>query len=88
MPRHLMRSVLFGWLLLQAQRNGDWSVIGLYDSQSACEDIRGANVLREAVDGIGSALADQPADNPVRQQALNRAVRRLDERYRCARKDS
>jgi hypothetical protein len=45
--------------------------------------VREASVDRDILDEIGGALASQPADNPLRQQAYGRAARRVAARYRC-----
>ena len=85
MNRRVAVSLVLGWMLLQVQRSGDWEVVGgEFPTESACLQVRAARVQGDAIADIGSALADQPADNPLRQQALDRAERRNDGRYRCA----
>lgn len=75
--------VLLGWVLLHAERDGDWRVIDDYPSSLTCERVRAARIDAETRHTIGSALAEQPADNPMRQEAYRRAGRRTGERYRC-----
>ena len=82
MRRALPTLVLLGWVLLYADGR-NWKVVDDFPYQTTCLRVLSANVDREVRDDIGSALADQPADNPIRQQAYARAERRAGERYRC-----
>ena len=75
--------LLFGWVLIHAGHDGVWQPLGDFTSSVTCEQVRDSNVASEALREIGSALADQPADNPMRQQAYDRAARHVRERYRC-----
>ena len=45
--------------------------------------MRADAIDRAAVTEIGSALASQPRDNPLRQEAYRRAEAQLGNRYRC-----
>jgi hypothetical protein len=76
--------VLLVWALIYSRNGDDWSVLDEFDSESHCMRVRSASVGRETEDEIGGALASQPADNPIRQQALERASRRVAARYRCS----
>jgi hypothetical protein len=75
--------VFFGWVLLHAAHDGGWQTIGDYPGSVTCERVRDSSVADEIRHEIGGALADQPADNPLRQQAWSQAERRVRERYRC-----
>jgi hypothetical protein len=83
MRRRALGVALLGWVLVHAGRDGVWQPLGDYGDPLTCEQVRDSNVGSEARREIGSALADQPADNPIRQQAWERAARRIRERYRC-----
>jgi hypothetical protein len=72
-----------GWVLLHAGRDRGAETIGDFPSSLTCERVRASSVADEVRREIGSALADQPVDNPIRQQAWARAERRVRERYRC-----
>jgi hypothetical protein len=76
--------VLFGWALLYARHGTDWQAVERAPNEHTCEQVRAAHVAGDSRIEIGSALADQPADNPLRQQAAARAERRVAPRYRCA----
>jgi len=45
--------------------------------------VRADAIDRAAVAEIGSALAGQPRDNPLRQEAYRRAEAHVRNRYRC-----
>ena len=75
--------VLLGWALVYSRAGEDWSTVDEFASESTCMQVRSASVERETLEEIGGALAGQPADNPMRQQAYDRAVRRVASRYRC-----
>ena len=81
-PRSL-RLVLFGWVLIHAGNDGVWKPLGDFAGSTTCEQVRDQSIANEALHAIGSALADQPADNPMRQQAYDRAARHIRDRYRC-----
>jgi hypothetical protein len=84
MSRHVIRAwPLLGWVLLQAGPNGDWGAVDRLSSQVRCTQLLEARVATDVLREIGSALADLPADNPIRQQAYARAERRVSARYRC-----
>lgn len=76
--------VVLGWALFYARDGTDWRVVERLESEHTCSQVRAAHVASETRAEIGSALADQPADNPMRQQAVVRAERRVGPRYRCA----
>jgi hypothetical protein len=80
LPRGLL---LLGWVLLHAGRDRGWDTIGDFPSSLTCERVLASSVADDVRRDIGSALADQPVDNPIRQQAWVRAERRMRERYRC-----
>ena len=79
----VVRRLLIAWALIHAGRDGVWETLGEFTGPLTCEQVRDSNVANEATREIGSALADQPADNPMRQQAFERAARRVRDRYRC-----
>ena len=76
--------VVLGWVLMYARDGSDWRVIERIESEYTCTQVREAHVATDTRREIGSALADQPADNPMRQQAVARAERRVAPRYRCS----
>jgi hypothetical protein len=75
--------LLFGWMLIHAGHDGAWDPIGDFRGSDTCERVRESDVASDTLREIGSALADQPVDNPIRQQAYERAERHVRERYRC-----
>jgi hypothetical protein len=79
-----VRIALLAWALIYSRDGEDWSVLDEYTSETTCMRIRAASVDREIQDEIGSALASQSEDNPMRQQAYGRASRRVAARYRCS----
>ena len=74
---------VLGWALLYARNGTDWRVIERSESEYRCSQVLEAHVAIDTRTEIGSALADQPADNPMRQQAVARTERRVAPRYRC-----
>jgi hypothetical protein len=80
-------TLVLGWLLVFSrdprQPLGDWQPLGSFPSEYTCERGLSAEVDRDAVERIGRALADQPPDNPLREQAFRRARRAVEPRYRC-----
>ena len=75
--------VLLGWILLAAGRDGKWQAAGDFPGSYSCNEVRSQRVTDDARRQIGTALADLPADNPMRQQALARAEQRVRDQYRC-----
>ena len=76
--------LLLAWALIYSRDGEDWSVQDEFASESHCMRAREGSVERDTQDEIGSALASQPADNPMRQQAYSRASGRVASRYRCS----
>jgi hypothetical protein len=83
MRRHGVCMLVLSWALLSSEGRG-WDVVDEYPTEWSCLQGRTASVEREIQLEIGSALASQPADNPMRQQAYGRAERRVGARYRCS----
>jgi len=87
--RHAGAMALLGWLLLFSRDPRrpieDWQQVGAYPTEYICAQGRTAEIDRDALARIGQALASQPADNPVRQDAYQRAARTVRDRYRCVR---
>lgn len=73
---------LLAWFLIYG-RDGDWRPIDELNSETTCLHLRAQAVDNDIRSEIGSALADQPADNPLRRDAFRRAERRVGARYRC-----
>ena len=69
--------------LTERNPNVDWSAVerGPYDAH--CGRLLAGRVNAETLDRIGTVLAAQPADNPLRQDAYRRAERHVAPRYRC-----
>ncbi len=76
--------LLLGWVLVYARHGNDWRAINEFAYSAHCEQARAAEVDRETQAAIGGALAGQPADNPIRREAYERAARHVEDRYRCA----
>jgi hypothetical protein len=76
-------TVLAGWVLLSSGPSGGWRPLGTYDQQWVCAHLRAAAIDRAVLAEIGSALASQPPDNPLRREAYRRAETHLLNRYRC-----
>jgi hypothetical protein len=84
MRRHaLLVVVLSTWTLLYSRHGGEWLQLDEFTSPSTCGHVRQAWLVQEARREIGSALADQPADNPLRRRAMTRALERVRTRFRC-----
>ena len=69
--------------LMYSRDGNDWRELDEFASDSHCMRVRSASVDGETQEEIGGALASQPVDNPLRQQAYGRASRRVAARYRC-----
>src|SRR2546428_5127990 len=67
--------VLAGWVLLFNAPSRGWRPLGTYEQEWLCAHMRADAIDRAAVAEIASALASQPADNPLRQDAYRRARR-------------
>ena len=83
MTRLAQAAVLAGWVLLAARPSGGWRPLGTYEQEWLCAHVRADAIDRAALGEIGSALASQPRDNPLRQEAYRRAEAHLRHRYRC-----
>jgi hypothetical protein len=81
--RMLGRLAVLGWVLFYARREGEWHPLDTFINETTCERVRVVDVANDAQKAIGSALADQPADNPMRQEAYRSAEQRMNQRYRC-----
>ena len=81
--RRRVRMAVLGWALLYARQGNDWSAVdrGPYDAH--CSRLLAGRISAETLDRIGTVLATQPADNPLRQDAYRRAERHVAPRYRC-----
>jgi hypothetical protein len=75
--------LLLAWALIYSRDGEDGSVLDEFGSESDCMRVRAASIDGEIQDEIGGALASQTADNPMRQQAYDRASRKVASRYRC-----
>jgi hypothetical protein len=84
MKYHAVCMLALAWALLYSPEGDGWDVLDEYPTEWSCLSGRTANVDREVQQQIGSALASQPADNPMRQAAYGRAERRVGARYRCS----
>ncbi|MGH7893023.1 MAG: hypothetical protein ACREQL_00040 [Candidatus Binatia bacterium] len=80
-------TLLLGWALLYDRGGRGWRAVGELSDQSTCERVRTARIHAEVLDEIGGALANQPEDNPLRQEAYRRAEGRVRPRYECERRD-
>jgi hypothetical protein len=77
-----------GWLLVHSAGGRDeWREVSDFGTESQCDYGRTAEVERATLEHIGSALASQPVDNPMRQDAYRRAYDRVRGQYRCVRDD-
>jgi hypothetical protein len=84
MRRHpLLAITLTTWTLLYSRHGTEWLRLDEFASGSTCGRVRQAWITREASREIGSALASQPPENPLRQRAMSRALQRVDSRFRC-----
>jgi hypothetical protein len=81
--RTVRRLVVLAWVLFHAKREGEWRALDSFASEPTCERVRAADVAEDTRSAIGGALADQPADNPIRRDAFRRAEQRIGQRYRC-----
>src|SRR2546428_6587437 len=73
MTRPAAAVVLAGWVLLMGGPSGGWRPLGTYEQEWLCAHVRADAIDRAAVAEIGSALASQPRDNPLRREAYRRA---------------
>jgi hypothetical protein len=89
MGRPLAALALAGWALLHARDPGTprarWTALSHHDREWVCEQVLAAEVESATLAQIGSALAAQPADNPLRLEAYRRAAAKVRSRYRCER---
>jgi hypothetical protein len=77
-------ALVLGWMLVYHRPGSDSRPVDRnLDSSSTCEQLRAARIAEETNKEIGSALASQPADNPMRVEAWRRAEPRVRERWRC-----
>jgi len=83
MTRPAAAVVLAGWVLLMGGPSGGWRPLGTYEQEWLCAHVRADAIDRAAVAEIGSALASQPRDDPLRREAYRRAETHLRDRYRC-----
>jgi len=79
----LGRLAVLGWVLLYARGGNDWRPLDTFVSETTCERVRVVDVANDTRNAIGSALADQPVDNPMRQEAVRRVEPRMSQHYRC-----
>ena len=79
-----LKSILLAWVLLYSRHGQSWEPLVDAGSESRCQQVLDARVSEDVQSEIGGALAGQPADNPLRQNAVRSAERRVRERYRCA----
>jgi hypothetical protein len=84
MKYHAAGMLALAWALLYSPEGREWEVLDEYPSEWSCLQGRTATADRDIQHEIGSALASQPADNPMRQAAYVRAERRVGARYRCS----
>lgn len=82
-PHTVVAIALTTWTLLYSRYGTAWRPVEDFSSGSTCRQVRGAWVELEAAKEIGSVLASQPADNPVRNRAIGRARERVSSRFRC-----
>lgn len=89
MSRPAATALLLGWALIYSRDPSaprhEWKEIGAYATEWVCNDVREGEVDRAIAKEIGSALASQPADNPMRATAWTKAQPRVRPRYRCER---
>jgi hypothetical protein len=78
------RMLLLVCALMYSRDGSEWDVLDEFASESHCMRVRAASVEGEVQEEIGGALANQEAENPMRQQAYGRASRRVAARYRCS----
>jgi hypothetical protein len=80
--RAALGATALAWVLVHAGANGDWEPGDDFPTELTCMRVRAITVANAVTAELG-ALADQPVDNPMRQQAFARAERRIGARYRC-----
>lgn len=85
--RTLTAVLLASWVLMfnpdPDNRRSEWRQVGRYPTSPTCEYALEGEARRSSEQRIGSALASQPVDNPMRQSALGRAYDRAQTHYRC-----
>jgi hypothetical protein len=85
----LASTVVAAWLLMYSDdpdaRSPRWREIGRFGSKDQCESGRAGQAEGITLEHIGSALAAQPADNPLRQRARGRALEQAKRQFRCQR---
>ena len=74
--------VLLGWALLYSRYGNDWQVMNEFAYSDICNRVMDAKVADAARGELG-ALAQQSADNPMRQEAWSRAEKHARARFRC-----
>src|SRR2546425_13275657 len=74
MTRPAATVVLACWVLLMGGPSGGWRPLGTYGQEWLCAHVRADAIDRAAVAEIGSALASQPRDNPLRREAYRRGA--------------
>lgn len=85
MRRHALLAItLTTWTLLYSRHGTEWRPLDEFTSGSTCGRVRRVWISHEASREIGSALASQPPDDPIRRRALTQALQRVDGRFRCA----
>ena len=82
-PHTVVAIALTSWTLLYSRYGTTWRPVEEFTSSSTCRRMRGAWVELEAAKEIGSVLASQPADNPLRSRAITRAREDVRGRFRC-----
>jgi hypothetical protein len=81
--RILATTVLWGFALVYSRHGNDWEVVGQFEYAKYCEQVMDARVDQETRASIGGALDAQAADNPLRRDAYDRALRHVQARFRC-----
>jgi hypothetical protein len=88
MFRNVLATILLaGWALMfnpdPDDRRPQWRQVGHYATDSLCERALTLGMQRTTEARIGGALASQPPDNPMREEAYARANFRAQKQYRC-----
>jgi hypothetical protein len=84
MTRFTRIAALLGWALLYSRHGNDWRVVEQFEFETHCSRVLDARVDDETRASIGGALDTQAADNPLRVEAYNRAMRHVRDRFKCA----
>jgi hypothetical protein len=74
---------VLGWALVYSRHGNDWRVVSQFEFESHCTRVMESRVDDETRSSIGGALDGQAADNPLRVQAYDRALRHVRERFKC-----